>query len=379
MTADTVGGVWTYALELARPLTEAGVQVAIATMGAPLSSTQRADANRIPNLIIHESQYKLEWMREPWGDVDEASNWLLKLAGAFRPDVVHLNGFAHGALQWPAPVVVVAHSCVLSWWKAVKGNEAGSEWTTYRARVAAGLRAAHAVVAPSQAMLESVQHYYGPLRRTQVIYNCRRSSQSYTTEKQPYVFSAGRFWDEAKNIAALDGAARLTQWPVYVAGEFRRPQGGRSEARSVKLLGQLGTPELQRWMTNAAIFALPAKYEPFGLSALEAALAGCALVLGDIPSLREIWGDAALYVHPNDAAALAESINTLASNPGLYKRFARAARTRAYDFTPDQTATAYYQLYMQLIEQRAGVLADPYGFTHTALKPHTPGTFVPAQ
>ncbi len=32
---------------------------------------------------------------------------------------------------------------------------------------------------------------------------------------------------------------------------------------------------------------LPARYEPFGLSVLEAALSGCALVLGDIPSLRE--------------------------------------------------------------------------------------------
>jgi hypothetical protein len=35
MTADTVGGVWTYALELAAGLGEHGVEVAIATMGAP--------------------------------------------------------------------------------------------------------------------------------------------------------------------------------------------------------------------------------------------------------------------------------------------------------------------------------------------------------
>ena len=52
-------------------------------------------------------------------------------------------------------------------------------------------------------------------------------------------------------------------------------------------------------MGRAAIYALPARYEPFGLSILEAALSGCALVIGDIPSLREIWADAALFV-PSD-------------------------------------------------------------------------------
>ena len=64
------------------------------------------------------------------------------------------------------------------------------------------------------------------------------------------------------------------------------------------MLGRLSAGELADWYARAAIYALPARYEPFGLSALEAALSGCALVLGDIPSLREIWGDAALFVPP---------------------------------------------------------------------------------
>ena len=39
-----------------------------------------------------------------------------------------------------------------------------------------------------------------------------------------------------------------------------------------------------------------ALYEPFGLAVLEAAQAGCALVLSDIPTFRELWDGAALFV-----------------------------------------------------------------------------------
>ena len=46
MTADTVGGVWTYALELAGALAPHGVEVALATMGRRLSSAQEADMKK---------------------------------------------------------------------------------------------------------------------------------------------------------------------------------------------------------------------------------------------------------------------------------------------------------------------------------------------
>ena len=61
MTADTVGGVWTYAIELSRGLSKHGVHVSLATMGAPLSEIQRRQA-RMCGVDIHESDFKLEWM-----------------------------------------------------------------------------------------------------------------------------------------------------------------------------------------------------------------------------------------------------------------------------------------------------------------------------
>ena len=115
MTADTVGGVWTYALELAAGLEPLGVDVVLATMGAPLSPAQAKAAARLDNLDIVESTYKLEWMPEPWRDVDAAAEWLLGLAAAV--DLVHVNGYAHASLPFKVPVVTVAHSCVLTWFR----------------------------------------------------------------------------------------------------------------------------------------------------------------------------------------------------------------------------------------------------------------------
>src|ERR1044072_4310129 len=161
MTADTVGGVWTYAMDLADHLARRGVQASLATMGARPSDMQRRQAASVPGLLLFESDFKLEWMDDPWDDVARAGEWLLDLERALRPDVVHLNGYCHGALPWRAPSIVVGHSCVLSWWEAVKGEQAPRRYARYRREVTRGIRAANRLSAPTRAMLNSLRRHYG--------------------------------------------------------------------------------------------------------------------------------------------------------------------------------------------------------------------------
>jgi glycogen(starch) synthase len=315
MTADTVGGVWTYALELARALQPHGVEIVLATMGAPLTAAQRAGAAALPNLRVHQSTFRLEWMVDPWRDVDRAGEWLGAIEARERPDIVHLNGYAHAALGWSAPTLVVAHSCVRSWWRAVKGAAAPASWEEYTTRVTAGLRAAHLVVAPTHAMLAMTAREYGVSGRTRVIANGRDPAFVAPSAKERFILCAGRLWDEAKNLAALDAVAHALSWPVHVAGDGRDPDGRRSAFAALSPLGLLEPASLARWMSRAALYALPARYEPFGISALEAGLAGCALVLGDIPSLREVWGDVATFVAPDDRRELARTLRRLIDDP----------------------------------------------------------------
>jgi glycosyltransferase involved in cell wall biosynthesis len=99
------------------------------------------------------------------------------------------------------------------------------------------------------------------------------------------------------------------------------------------------------WLARASIFALPARYEPFGLLPLEAALSGCALVLGDIASLREVWDDAAVYVDPDDRDSLRVAIERLVADPAALADYASRAHTRARTYTTARMAKAYVEIY----------------------------------
>lgn len=333
LTTDCVGGVWTYATELALVLAARGIDVHLATLGAPLRAHQREMVEGREGIALHESGFALEWMPHPWRDVDAAGEWLLALEARLRPALVHLNQFAFGSLPFRAPRLVVGHSCVLSWWRAVHGVEAPAEWDTYRARVRAGLQGADLVAAPTTAMLRSLQDLYGV--RGMVLPNGRDPVPFRPAAKQPLVFAAGRFWDPAKNLAALQAVAPHLDWPVCVAG------ADPADGVGVRSLGLLSSRDVARQMARASIYALPARYEPFGLSALEAGLAGCALVLGDIPSLREVWGEAAAYVPPDDHEALRVTLQRLIADDDERERLAASARRRALRYSPDAMAQAW--------------------------------------
>lgn len=360
MTVDTVGGVWTYAMELAAAMAPHGVEYVIATMGREPSAEQMARARALPNVRLAVSSFKLEWMTEPWGDVDAAGWWLLGLAEREGVDLVHLNGYAHGALDFGAPIMVVAHSCVMSWWRAVKGEEAPpSVWGEYRERVCAGLEGADAVVAPTRAMLCCLERHYGRRTTGRVIPNGRGAETVRPAPKEPSILAAGRVWDAAKNVAALGRVAPSLPWPCLVAGDSWCADAGEVAdggagvgvgfGQGIVPLGRLSAAEMADRLSRASIFAHPARYEPFGLAVLEAGLAGCALVLGDIDSLREVWGDAAVYVAPDDDAGLRAALMGLIEDPALRGRAGAAAKERAGVYTGQRMGEAYAALYGDLV------------------------------
>lgn len=348
MTTDAVGGVFSYTRTLARELSKRGVELAIATMGPAMRVEQRAALRSIPRVVVHESTFALEWEDDPWQDVERAGRWLLGLERRFHPDVIHLNGYAHGALPFDAKTIVVAHSCVLSWWDAVFGEPAPPRYDVYRRAVRDGLLAAQLVIAPTRAMHRALERHYMRLPAARVIPN-GASVRAVTADKEPFVLAAGRMWDRAKNVDALARVAPRISWPVKVAGT--------DALANVEALGWLDASALSAQMARASVFVLPARYEPFGLSALEAALHGCALVLGDIESLREVWQDAALFVPPDDDEALASALDTLIRDRKARLDLAARAKRRAATFTPAATAQATLDAYACALGQGAASCA----------------------
>lgn len=367
MSADAVGGVWTYALELTRALEPHNIEILLATMGAPPNEEQREEARKIPNLSVFKSDYKLEWMENPWREVRLAGEWLLELERRLKPDIVHLNGFAHGSLAWHAPKLVVGHSCVLSWWQAVNSENPPAAWNRYKHEVVKGLHAADLVVAPTQAMLDSLEENYGLLPNKRVVPNGRNAELFHGGNKEEIAFSVGRLWDEAKNISTLARVAPNLSWRVYVAGEKTHPDGGvKQQFDNVNLVGRLSPEPLAEWYARAAIYVLPARYEPFGLSVLEAALAGCVLVLGDIPSLREVWQDSALFVPPDDGRMLCEVLTNLMENKNRREELVRKSRARALEFNLRRMAENYLVAYSELLTNAPQTAEINEGFVCTS-------------
>src|SRR5262245_26194278 len=109
MTTDAASSVLTYTLTLASELAKTGTRIHLAMMGPRPRPEQEAAIRAVPGVVLHESSYALEWMEDPWTDVARAGDWLRDLEREVRPDIIHLNGYCHGAVGFTAPVIIVAH------------------------------------------------------------------------------------------------------------------------------------------------------------------------------------------------------------------------------------------------------------------------------
>ena len=345
MTTDAVGGIWTYALELARGLSAADVEVMLVVIGPEPSPAQRAEAIEIAGLVFVVPKLDLEWQDRAGPLGPEERQRLQELEQAFEPEIIHCNGYREAAAGFAAPVVLAAHSCVRTWWRACRHEDLPPGWSDYAAGVRAGIGAATTVVAPSEAFLADFSAAWGCLPQPRVIRNGIDLQIESASRRGDVILAAGRLWDEAKNVAGLRGIAPQLPWPVLLAGE----PPAEDLAGPVHWLGRLDRGDLIAVMAQAAIFAAPARYEPFGLAVLEAANAGCALVLGNLPSLVEMWGHAARFVPANDPQALRHTLLDLIDDREALEWLQTAARQRAHEFSRDRMVRQYLALYGQML------------------------------
>jgi glycosyltransferase involved in cell wall biosynthesis len=351
LVTDAVGGVWVYSLELARALAAHEVDVSLAVIGPPASSSQREQAS---GLRLIDTGLPLEWLPTTPSEIRRAGEAIAALARTEGADIIQTCSAPLLAdTAFDQPTVAVQHSCVASWWSAVRGTPLPPEFVWRRDLTEAGLNRARAVVAPSIAFATETARIYDVSCPVLPVHNGRLSITPIGIPQGDFVFTASRLWDEGKNIATLDVAARLSSLPFEAAGPIEGPNGARANFGTMRHVGELGNARLSGALAARPIYASSALYEPFGLSVLEAANAGCALVLSDIPTFRELWRDSARFVPARDAQAFADAVNELAADRAERERLGRAARNRAQLYTPARMAQKMATLYFSLAGQRA--------------------------
>jgi glycosyltransferase involved in cell wall biosynthesis len=353
MTADTVGGVWQYAVDLAAALAARGHEIVVAVLGPPVTADQRHAAENIDGVRLLQTALPLDWLADGPATVLAAGRVIARLARAERADVVHCNSPAFaGSAAFAMPVVAVTHGCIATWWQAAKSEPLASEFHWHRDLTKQGLLAAEAVVSPSASYAALVQQTYGLPRLPAVVHNGRAAiPRSSRPEPSRMALTVGRQWDPVKNAELLDAVAARLPVPFLAVGPTRAPHGGEVSLSHLQALGPIESAELSHLLAQRPVFVSGATFEPFGLAVLEAAQAGCPLVLSSIPTFHELWDGCALFVDPHDVAGFTHAIERLLDGPRLAADLSEAAAERAQRFTPAAAAARMSKTYAGVLER----------------------------
>ena len=349
ITLDAVGGVWNYALDVARGLEPYGVTCLLVGFGPEPAAAQRAEREALANTEVVWTGESLDWMVSGATALRSGARRLAALGRSWGADLLHLNLPSQAAeLNSDLPVIVTSHSCVPTWWEAVRGSELPSSWSWLHELNRAGFRRANAVLVPSESHGAALRRVYGAMPPLHVVHNATSVLSPVSKTRQPLILAVGRWWDEGKNGAVLDAAAASAPWPILLAGPLLGPNGQQAAFRKAETLGALSHGDVQGLMRRATIFAAPSLYEPFGLAVVEAAINGAALVLADIPTFRELWDGAAMFAHPDDADGWARTFSTIAADSVLGRWLASQAASRASRFTMQRQAARLHEFYSSL-------------------------------
>lgn len=356
MTTDTVGGVWTYSLELCRALMPYNLEIHLLGLGALPDDNQIKEINKFDHVTFYPTDFKLEWMENPWEDIRKTENKIETLCHIIEPDLFHFNNYISEKTCRNLPKITVYHSCVQTWWQAVNDCKAPEEWNRYIEHLKDACNTSDVVVFPTEAIKNTACQVHEILSPCMVIHNAREMMVAEAVEREKIILCTGRIWDKAKNLKALCELADQLPWPIYVAGDNANPNTlERVTLDNVRFLGKLTFEELKYWLERTEIYINPALYEPFGLAVLEAAKAGCALALGNLDSLQEVWQENALYFNPKNEKQIVDTLLNFIENDELRKAYQQKAKKQSGQYNLKAMGESYYQTYQTLLKKEKPV------------------------
>jgi glycosyltransferase involved in cell wall biosynthesis len=122
--------------------------------------------------------------------------------------------------------------------------------------------------------------------------------------------------------------------------------------RDTRLLGSVAEPMLEDLYAAAAMVIAPTRAEGFGLPVLEALGRGVVVACSDLPVLREVAGDFALWFQPGDAHSVAEALRRAAHEDAELERLRKAGREHAQQFSWQSAAEKTWETYERAHRRR---------------------------
>ncbi len=244
----------------------------------------------------------------------------------------------------------------------------------YQAVMPRACRLATSVVCVSQATLMGLHAATGiDPRRCEVIGEGPQllgATADAPTPAEPYLLYVGSL-DPRKNVDTLIDAVAGANPPLPAKLLIVGPVEARATTALRKRLARVGAVDRVRYLgfvnpgtltelyRDASALVLPSLYEGFGLPVLEAMKSGTPVVASDIPSVREVAGEAALYVsRPFEAACWVEALTRICADPGLRAELSRHGAEAAAQFSWSRVGQRFADLLYRVAE-RGGARPAP--------------------
>jgi glycosyltransferase involved in cell wall biosynthesis len=361
---EAPGGIGRYTAELVRLLPAHGVDVTPFTARHPRTEVTRA---------LHAY------------DLDGVEPVMLPLPAAVLYDAWHRLGIA-GPIRRVAPVdlvhapspavpptgsvplVVTVHDAA----PLVMPDAFTRRGVTFhRQGFAAAAERARLVIAVSEFSAdEIVTHTAIPRDRIRVVPNgvdvaratperVNEARVRFGIDDRPYVFWAGTFQPRKNVRALLDAFTRLDPDEVPHRLVLAGPQGwkpydtdaavAQALGDRVRLLGPVGREHLFPLFAGADLFAFPSRHEGFGIPVAEAMAQGTAVVCADIPALREVAGDAARFVAPDDVEGWVTALRELLASTGARAALADRGSARVERYSWERCARETVVVYREAL------------------------------
>ena len=189
----------------------------------------------------------------------------------------------------------------------------------YKIMTPLAVRTSKHIITVSEFSKKEILRFYPFIKekKISVVYNAadrnvfRHLPQNFTPE-MPFVLAVSSL-DPRKNFMRLIEAFKdIKEVSLYIVGSYNRvftQQAGYTASQdNIRFVGRVPDKELVRLYNQATCFIFPSIYEGFGLPPIEAMNCGCPVLASDIPVLREVCGDAAIYFNPNDTESIQNAI-----------------------------------------------------------------------
>jgi glycosyltransferase involved in cell wall biosynthesis len=262
---------------------------------------------------------------------------LPRLLRELRADLLH-SSVAAVPLRAPCPTIATVHDLP---WLHPEADERTTWWRRFA--TVRSLRAAARVLAPSTMTMRDAQQLVGD--RGPAVELVPHGTHLPTTPPPTEHERRG---------------------PFVVLGDDRPRKNRARVAAAHRLLAGLGVPtpglrfvgppddyvteaDKQQLLRSCRAVVHAARFEGFGLPVLEALAHGAPLVCSDLPPLREIAGDVAHYVDPDDPGSITEGLATVHRDHALRARQVEAGPRRASLFRPERTAEHWRRIHAEVL------------------------------